>query len=340
MTIKDIAALCGVSVSTVSRVLNNHPDVSAEVRERVMETVRSTHYIPSDSARNLVRTRSDAVGVVVRGTDNPFFSQVLKTLEDRISQAGYTMVLHQISTCDDELQAGAVLERDKRLLGILFLGGDSSYTPADTAVLNVPFVCCTYDNSYGSLGEEDYSSVSVDDRREACIAVRELIRRGHRRIAALVSETGDRSISQLRYNGYCQALEEAGIPLDPELVVESGNFQMPEAYDAMTALLRRRRDFTALFAISDAMAVAAIKALDDAGLRVPEDCSVIGIDGIVMSNYARPTLTTLVQPAEQIAEAGVRILVDMIEGRGGNRHVQVSAQLRPGHSVCDRADIG
>ena len=123
-------------------------------------------------------------------------------------------------------------------------------------------------------------------------------------------------------------------------MAESGNFQMPEAYDTMTALLQRRRDFTALFAISDAMAVAAIKALDDAGLRVPQDCSVIGIDGIVMSNYARPTLTTLVQPAEQIAEAGVRILVDMIEGRGGNRHVQVSAQLRPGHSVCDRTDIG
>lgn len=334
MTIKDIAALCGVSVSTVSRVLNNHPDVSAQVRSRVMEVVQANHYIPSNSARDLVRTRSDAIGLVVRGTANPFFAEVLKTMEAKVTEAGYTMVLHQIGTCGDELQAGAMLERDKKLRGLLLLGGRSDYTKDDVAALNVPFVCCTYDNSYGTLGEEEYSSVSIDDEQEACRAVKSLIGKGHRRIAALISARNDRSISELRYGGYRRALKEAGIALDETLVEETGSFQMPEAYEAMERLLRRTGEFTALFAISDAMAVAAIKALDDAGRRVPEDCSVMAIDGITMSAYTLPTLSTLIQPADQIAAEAVRILVDRIEGRAAGRHVQVDTILRPGRSVC------
>lgn len=333
MTIKDIAQRCGVSVSTVSRVLNNHPDVSSAVREKVMAAVQATHYVPNNSARDLVKSKSDTIGLVVRGVGNPFFSSVIRSIEQAVEQAGYDLALHQINTGDDEILAGASLSRSKKLRGLILLGGRFDYTEEETAALGVPFVCCTFTNSFGSLSRDEFSSVSIDDEEEAFRAVSYLIEQGHRDIAILLDSVSGRSISELRYRGYCQALEQAGIPLRPELVQETGVFNMPAAYDATCRLLERSRDFTALFVIADSLAVAAMKAMHDNGLRVPEDCSVIAIDGIEMSVYSIPTLTTLVQPKQQMGEEAVRILVEMIEGTGGNRQISLPTTTRPGGSV-------
>ena len=185
VTIKDIARLSGVSVSTVSRVLNNRPDVSDENRRRVRAIIESSNYIPNNSARDLVRTKSDAIGLVVRGRSNPFYTDIIRAIEQGITERGYTMVMQQIGTSDDEVKRAAVMEREKRLRGLILLGGRSDYTPAEVALLNVPFVCCSYSNHYGTLRDEMYSSVSIEDEEEAYRAVMELYRRGHRRIAAL-----------------------------------------------------------------------------------------------------------------------------------------------------------
>ena len=333
MTIKDIAERCGVSVSTVSRVLNDHPDVSAANRARVLEVVRALHYVPNNSARDLVRPQSDAIGLVVRGVGNPFFTGVIHAVEDAIGRAGYTMVLHQIRSGEDEVRSGAELARSRRLQGLILLGGCFDYTPEQVALLDVPFVCCSYTNSFGELRPESYSSVTIDDRLEAYRAVRLLLERGHRRIGVLLDSTRNRSISQLRYMGYCRALEEAGIPPEESLVEETETFDMAAAYRGMTRLLERRGDLTAVFVIADSMAVAAMKAAYDAGRRVPEDCSVVAIDGIDISAYCVPTLTTLVQPQLEMGLEAVEILVDMIEGRGRNRHVVLDTALRAGGSV-------
>ena len=334
MTIRDVAERCGVSVSTVSRVLNHHPDVSDAIREKVMAVVQELHYVPNNSARDLVKPKSDAIGLVVRGVGNPFFTGIIQAIEQAVTEAGYTMVLHQIKSGEDELRAGAELARSKRLQGLILLGGCFDYTPEQTATLGVPFVCCTYTNSFGTLKKDAFSSVSIDDRKEACRAVRFLTERGHRKIAVLLDSLQDHSISQLRYMGYCQALEDAGIMLEPALVEETVTFEMEDGYRGMERLLERRDDFTAVFVISDAMAVAAMKALHDHGKRVPEDCSVVAIDGIDMSAYMIPTLTTLVQPQKEMGEAAVKILVDMVEGRDGNRHVLLETTPREGGSVC------
>ena len=184
MTIKDIARLCGVSVSTVSRVLNDRPDVSEENRRRVLEVIESSNYIPNNTARDLVKTKSDAIGLVVRGVSNPFYTDIIRAVEDGITAEGFTMVMQQIGTCDDEIKRGAMMEREKRLRGIVFLGGRSDYTPEELTMLNVPFVCCSYANQYGTLPEGSYASVSIADEEEAYRAVTELYRCGHRRIAA------------------------------------------------------------------------------------------------------------------------------------------------------------
>ena len=146
MTIKDIARLSGVSVSTVSRVLNDRPDVSDENRRRVRAVIESNNYIPNNTARDLVKTKSDAIGLVVRGIANPFYTKIIHAVEAAVHSAGFTMVMQQVSTNDDEVKRAAVMEREKRLRGIIFLGGRSDYTKEEVAPLNVPFVCCTDSN--------------------------------------------------------------------------------------------------------------------------------------------------------------------------------------------------
>lgn len=334
MTIKDIARACGVSVSTVSRVLNNRPDVSDDVRGKVLRAVEDSGYIPNNSARDLVRSRSDAIGVIVRGMGNLFFADMLKTVSREIETSGYTMVLHFIDSDADEVKAGAILEREKKLRGLIFLGGRFDYTSAELALVGVPYVCCSFTNCFGSLKEEDYASVSIDDYMTAYKAVEKLIELGHRRIAAVVPSCSDRSISELRYNGYLAALREHGIDFDSRLLVETGGcFGMAETYDGARRLVESGADFTALFALSDTTAIAAMKALEDHGVRIPEDVSVIGIDGLSVSEYVSPTLTTMIQPAEEMGRESVRILLDMLEGREKPRHLLLPARLRQGASV-------
>lgn len=334
-TIKDIARLCNVSVSTVSRVLNDHQDVSDDMRKRVMQVIQKNGYIPNNSARSLVCTNSDTIALVVRGVSNPFFARIIKGVEQEIYQRGYSMILHQIGSDDDEIKTAAMLTKEKRLLGVLLLGGRFNYSPEETDLLSIPYVCCTYTNTFGSLDPNSYSSVAIDDRKEAFEAVKRLFINGHRCIAALVARTDDKSISELRFSGYMQALEDCGLMPDMSLVMCTDSFNMCDAYEGMTRLIQAGQDFTAVFTIADAMAIAAIKALADHGRSVPQDCSVISIDGLELSNYSIPTLTTLEQPADAMAKESAGLLIDLIEGHAENRHVVLGTTLRQGKSLLN-----
>lgn len=332
--IKDIAQRCGVAVSTVSRVLNNHPDVSDETRAKVLGAVSEMHYIPNNSARNLVRTSSDTIAMLVKGVNNPFFSKLIKVIEREITKRGYTLELHHMDTSEDELLIGAQLANERKLIGILFLGGRFNYSPEEFALINVPSVFCTYTNTFGNLDAAAYSSVAIDDRQAAKIAVDTLVSLGHRRIAILADNGDDNSISELRFQGYKDALESHGIPFDPALVAFTGTFSdMGAIYRATSELIERDSAFTAIFAIADLMAIAAIKALADHKKRVPEDCSVVAIDGLELSEYVQPTLTTLVQPAEDMGLACANILIDRIEHDGKNRQLAFETVLRRGNSA-------
>jgi LacI family transcriptional regulator len=149
-----------------------------------------------------------------------------------------------------------------------------------------------------------------------------------------MDSASDRSISELRYKGYLDALREAGIKADKDLLIESVNFNMVSAYESARRFAASGKEFSALFAIADSFAIAAMKAFHDEGLIVPEDCSVIAIDGINMSLYTIPTLTTLVQPKEELGREAVKILTDVLEGKP-HRHVRLTTKLRKGGTVQD-----
>ena len=335
MTIKDIARQCGVSVSTVSRVLNDRPDVSPENRRKVLSAIQQSNYIPNNTARDLVKTKSDAIGLVVRGVSNPFYTDIIRVIEEQVTARGYTLVMQQIGTCDDEVKRGAMMEREKRLRGLILLGGRSDYSPQELAPLNIPFVCCSYSNQYGTLPSDSYASVSIADEEEAYRAVSELYRCGHRRIAALVSCAEDRSISQLRYQGYVRSLADHGLPLEQELVIEAGSFDIRQAYLAVRRRLMEGARFTALFAISETLGFSVLILRLYTGQQIPRDCSVIAIDGLTMSEYINPTLTTLCQPMEHMGRRSVEILLDMVEHRGGPIRETAHTTLRTGESVRD-----
>ena len=318
MTIKDVAAYCGVSVSTVSRALNGHPDVSEDMRNKVLDAARALRYVPNRSARDLAMNQSDTIGLVIRGGTNPFYTGI---------------VPRQLPSNGDEIDEAAELVRTKRLKGVVLLGGRFDYSTEDAQSVGVPFVCCSYTNHFGDLPRDAYSSVSINDKAEAYKAVRALIDAGHTRIACLLSETDDQSISQLRFDGYCQALEDAGIPLDLGLVLKTNGFLMSSAYEQVKEAIEADLDFTAIFSIADTLAIAAMKAIFDTGATVPDDYSVIAIDGIEMSQYTVPTLTTLCQPQESMGQEAVRLLVDVLEGKSKNEHVRLKTTQRSGGTV-------
>lgn len=333
MTIKDIAKECGVSVSTVSRALNAHPDINEETRVKILETVEKYSYIPNTSARMLAKYREKSIGVIVRGIGNIFFDDLVRIIEDRILKAGYGFVLQNIGINDNELLEGAKLIAARRLSGIIFLGGRFDYHPEDLRVLDIPFVFCTYDNSFGSLPKDMYSSVSIDDEKEAMRAVSYLLEKGYKKIATLVSETDDYSVSELRYRGYKRALEEVGIDLDRDLVLEARSYDMKDSYQVVKAALEEKSDFDALFVCSDSMAIAAMKAIHDMGKKVPDDIGVLSIDGLEISDYIIPSLSSMVQPRKKIGEEAVRIILSLISNKGRNKQVNLKTTLRSGGSI-------
>ncbi|MFR6537433.1 MAG: LacI family DNA-binding transcriptional regulator [Lachnospiraceae bacterium] len=336
MTIKDIAKISGVSVSTVSRVLNNHPDVSEDVRHKVMAVVEEYNYIPNNSARALGQSKSDNIGLIVRGISNPFYTSIIHEIEQDIEKAGYTLVMQQIGSCDDELLAGAMMERDKRLRGLIFLGGRLDSTKDQIAGIGVPFVNCSSNNAYGTLDADSYSSVSIDDTQTAYEAVKELYKEGHRRIAVLLARPDDGSVSQIRYEGYVKALTEAGMAPDKDLIISVDSYNIADAYYGTKKWLEKGIAFDAIFAIADNLAMGAMRALREKGIDVPGQCSIVAIDGIEVSEYMAPALSTYCQPMKELGRTSVELLIDLIEKKGKHRQIILPTIFREGGTISAR----
>lgn len=331
MTIKDIARVCGVGVSTVSRAINNHPDINPETKSMIMETIKKHGYIPNNSARNLKRTDAKTIAVLVKGITNPFFSDMIKIMEREIQRKKYTLVLHHVEFNEDEVDVALELIKEKRLRGIVFLGGYFYHAEEKLEKVPIPFVLSTTGCVPENMSRRSYSSVSVDDEKESCKMVSHLIENGHKRIAILCAESEDVSIGLLRLHGYKRALQEHGLPVDEALIrpmkKEIEAFSMQNGYVLMQELLSSGVDCTAVYAISDVVAIGACRAIVEDGKQIPQDYSVAGFDGIEMGDYYIPTLTTVKQPVEEMAYETIALLFDVLAGRKEHQHKVFSARL-------------
>lgn len=341
ITIVDIAKMCGVGVSTVSRVINGHPDVSAATRERITAVIRETGFVPNDSARNLKRTDAKCIGVLIKGVTNPFFSPMIDIIEQEIDRQKYALVLRHVEADEEEADVAMELETEKRLRGIIFLGGGSEQSRLKLGELKIPAVFSTIGAS--SLEEEgrgEFSTVSVDDRLEARHMTQYLMNLGHQNIAIITEAMGRRSVGHLRLEGYKDAYLERGMAVDEELIFyvdqNMEHFSVENGYRTMQRMLSSGKEFSAVFCATDLLAIGAIRAIADAGLKVPEDISVCGFDGMEIGRYINPRLTTIRQPLDQISRETVKLLFDIIESRSSHRHITFPAELCVGESTSKR----
>ena len=319
ITIKDIARQCGVSFSTVSRAINNHPGINQDTKNMILKVVEENQFIPNNSARNLKRLESNAIVVLIKGIGNPFFQPMIDVLEELIHKHQYTFILQRVNDNQDEIDVALEMVLEKKPKGIIFLGGYFVHTKDKLNQLDLPCVIA----AVGDIDDSSTaicSSVHVDDVKESYRIVDYLCRAGHKRIALLAASEDDKSISALRLEGYRRALQDNGLPVCDELI----NYTSPgqeaytfeRGYRGMKELLEQKADCTAVFAISDVIAMGACRALKEAGKNVPEDYSVVGFDGLDMGAYYIPTITTIRQPVVAMAEAAAEILFDAI-GKNG-----------------------
>ncbi|MCI2056795.1 MAG: LacI family transcriptional regulator [Oscillibacter sp.] len=333
MTIKDIAKESGYAVGTVSRVLNDHKDVSPEAREKILKIVAQHDFTPNSNAKHLKQQESRGIAIVVKGTRNMLFAGILELLQSEIHRRGHSMFVTYLDEEDNEVLAAQRLCRERKPLGILFLGSNLTYFSESFPGISVPCVLIT--NSAKDLNFRNLASVSTDDVSAAAFCIDYLIKRGHRSIGILGGIACGSDASCARLEGCEQGFAAANLPFDPEKQYQIARFSMESGYAAMEKLLAAMPDMTAVFAFSDVMAIGALRALRDHGKRVPEDISVVGFDGIDLGQYAAPRLTTVKQDDVVIARRGVELLLSQIVRGSSAAYETIPFRLLEGESVQD-----
>lgn len=326
MTIEEIAELAGVSRSTVSRVLNDQPNVRKQVRDRVLAVMHEHGYVPQAAARSLARRRTQVICLLIPDTTagifgDPFFGYVIGYISEACANAGYFLMLAMV-TPDRERGFYERIIRSRHFDGLIMLSSDID-DPILPRIMKdqLPFVL------FGSHPYfDDLSWVDADQQRGARAAVLHLVGLGHQRIATI---TGPMSMAAAieRRDGYKQGMLEAGLPIDQQLIVE-GAWTEQGGYAAMRQLLALPTPPTAVFVASDTMTVGAIRVVGEAGLRIPDDLALVSFDDLPLAQFANPPLTTVRQPIADMCASAVRLLVAQIEQDTSEKiHVRLPTTL-------------
>ena len=314
---RDVAERAGVSVTTVSHVINNTRPVSDELRRRVLSSMDELGYQPNRLARSLRRGQTHTIGMIIPDSANPFFAEMARGVEDTSFENGYSVILcNSDGDLNKELLYTNVLT-EKRVDGILFVAaGLSTDRILDLQAQKIPLVVVDRD-----LPDAAVDSVLVDNTQGGWLATRHLADLGHRRIACIAGPS-DVTPSADRVTGYRRAMAEAGIPTDEALIVK-GDFRYGGAYRASIQLLQRHDPPTAIFACNDLMAVAVMRAALEHGLQVPGDLSVVGFDDVRLAAFSNPPLTTISQPKHEMGVVAATMLLARMRDLGTPAHRRV-----------------
>jgi len=317
-TIDDIAHLAGVSRTTISRVLNHKPDVDPDTRERILRIIEEQNFVPSTTASGLAGGRSRLIGMLIPAWAWWMISDLAPGIIEYIKQTPYELVLYSINDEDIERDRSEVINR---LLATQLTAGLLAIYP-DRASQHLTRL---YKQGFPVVIIDDQKVqvtpwVGVDNTRGAYTAVRHLIGLGHRRIAHILGPA-NYLVSHDRYDGYCSALREEGIPIDSDLVLE-GDF-LPQSgracADRLFELPPEKRP-GAIFASSDQMAYGVLASAEAHGVSVPHDVAVVGFDDDTPSAHTRPALTTIRQPYFEMGRRGIELLLSLIDTSGTHAH--------------------
>lgn len=331
MNIKDIARLSGVGISTVSRVINNNPDVKDSTRERVLQIIKENNYIPNNSARMLKKNQTSYIGVLVQGVFNPFFAEMVKIIDENIGNNGYTMLLRYGETVDFDIDSLISFTKEKKLKGLIYLGGNFAKIPKE----KFSMLACKTVILCGNLGDnsnnENFSSVGINDYKASQVEMKYILEKGHRKICVLLGDKKDTGVGQQRLKGYLKALSEYGIYENQVEIIE-GSYNYKEAYEQTRECLSKNTDITAIVSLSDTMAVGAMKAVVEMNKSRLSKIDVIGFDGMDIAKYYNPSITTIAQPREEIALKGINKMIELLEGTSDNSHYILETKLIKGNS--------
>jgi LacI family transcriptional regulator len=318
LNLEDIAKKAGVSRSTVSRVINKEPYVSEKTRARVMEIIEEVSFRPNPAARMLVTQRTQIIGVVVPQisnvifADNSYFPMLLQGASSAINEHDHSMLLWLQQNGESREHFAQRIARNRWMDGVVVCSIVES-DPLVKAIVEIgmPFVAVERPGGFSREIVDNCNYVTVDNIHSATMAVEHLLRLGRRRIAHI---TGHLTITdgQDRLQGYRQALQCADMPVDENLIYP-GYFTREYGYIGMKALLKHKPD--AVFAAGDTTAQGALQAIQEAGLRVPDDIAVIGFDDLDIATRTTPPLTTIRQPVQQKGSVAASLLIDVLEGQ-------------------------
>ncbi len=318
VTIKDIAREAGVSVTTVSRVINNKPDVSDKTKEKVLKIIDEFNYNPNSVARGLVMQKTHTIGLIIPDISNPFFPDIAKAIEDKAQKLGYSVILFNTDNHLEREKKGVDLFKSKQVDGLvvsLSLGNEDILK--DLKKRNYPVVQIDR-----AVLNHLYPLISIDNKKSAYEIVQFLIKKGHKKIAHI---TGDLNTTTARDRlaGYKKALHDFDIEIDEELIIE-GDYSKKAGLEGAEKLLKLKNPPTAVFAANDLTAAGVYNAVFAEGLNIPEDIAVAGHDDIDLASLLRPALTTMSQPKYSIGERAVTVLMKMINS---DRELKIDDQI-------------
>lgn len=317
LTINDIAREAKVSKATVSRVLNGVDCVKQDTKEKVLEVMRARNFSPSAMARNLSRQSSDTIGVIVPEVDNPFFGEILRGITEIADQDNTTLICCNSDDSAMKDRKALLMLKEHRVKGLLYTPAvDYTSKEQKRAIhklledLNAPIVIM--DRQTESLRK--YDGIFFDDETGIYEAVTYLIQSGHKKIA-LINATQDRVLARVRLKGYERAMEEQGIPIDRDNILE-GNYRMTRAYELSAELLSRKERPTAVVTCNNRTSLGFLKALYEKGERLEKDISCIGLDRIEALDIVESQFNYIERDAKQMGRKAVKLLNERIKYPG------------------------
>lgn len=330
VTIKDVAQKSGVSIATVSRVINGSKRVSDEIKEKVISVIKETGYKPNPVARSLVMKKSKLIGVIVPNISNFFIGEILNGIEEISKSYQYDIILCSTQgKMEQEIRYLELLSA-KQVEGIIFMSWKLQAEVIEhIANVEIPIVLINRNTSRLTI-----PSVSIDNYKAAYELTNYLINKGHKTIALIRNSIDNDAFGLEQYKGYKQSLKENNIELNKNYV-RYGEFSMDNSYKIVRHFVEEDDLPTAIFATSDIMAIGAINALIDSGYKVPEDISVVGFNDTKLASLYRPKLTVIHQPLFAIGSVAVKMIIQRIN----NRSLKDSRVILP-HKLIERESSG
>ena len=308
-TIKDIADLSGYSIGTVSRVINQRPDVSEEAKSKILKIIHQEGYEPNAHARHLKQSKASAITVFVKGANSIFLNTVLEKIQRYLRENEEEVRVIFLTEDDNEIEYAIKVSRERKPKGIVFLGGDLKNFKEGFVKIPGPAVLVT--GSAQNLEFDNLSSFCTDDYAGGKAAMERLLKSGHKHMAVIGGFLSDEEnqVTSNRLRGARDAMQEYGIDPDQNLVYVQCQFSIDDGYNKTKELLERPNDITGIFALSDMTAIGALRAIIDCGYTVPDDISIIGFDGIIYTQYTIPRISTVRQDIDQLAKKSVEDLL-------------------------------